>query len=336
MPELRAAFGIAIGAFLLHPHRGRENEIGRACRHRRIGVRHDDEIVGIAIAEIGFFVLVRRRLEVVVDLHPIGVEQAILQHPVLQHGVVARLVADGAFGKFPDAFGDIAMRLVGHHQIGRQAVREGADLARGAASRGLAGERERAVARLGDFSRQQMDIVDQIVAPDAAGVLVEAHGPEAGDLDLRVGIELGQRLEPVGRHAGHRGGFLDRVVRDELGVFLERDVGGVVCLAAPGGFLLQRMLGTKPIADVGLAALEQRVLGDEVLVDAAGLDDVVGDGVEQVQIGVRLEHHADVGEIERAVLEGRQHRDAHMRRAQPSVGDPRPQNRVHLRHIGAP
>ena len=108
------------------------------------------------------------------------------------------------------------MRLVGHHHVGGQAVREGADLARGAAGRRLAGERERAVAGLGDFSGQQMDVVDEIVAPDAAGVLVEAHGPEARDLDLGVGIEFGQRLEPVHRHARHLGGFLQRVVGREL------------------------------------------------------------------------------------------------------------------------
>ena len=76
------------------------------------------------------------------------------------------------------------------------------------------------------------------------------------------------------------------------------------------------MLGTQAVADIGLAALEDRMLGDEILVDPPGLDDVVGDGVEEVEIGVRLEHHADVGEIERAVLEGREHRDPHMRRTE--------------------
>ena len=116
----------------------------------------------------------------------------------------------------------------------------------------------------------------------------------------------------------------------------KRHVGRVVRLGGAGRFLLQRMLGAQAVADVGLAALEHRMLGDEVLVHPAGLDDVVGDGVEQIEIGLRLEHHADVGEIERAVLEGRQHRDAHMRRAQPPVGDPRPQDRMHLGHVRAP
>ena len=75
---------------------------------------------------------------------------------------------------------------------------------------------------------------------------------------------------------------------------------------------------------------------DEILVDPAGLDDVVGDGVEQIEVGLRLEHHADVGEVERAVFEGRKHGDADMRRRQPAIGDPGPQDRVHLGHVGAP
>ena len=107
-------------------------------------------------------------------------------------------------------------------------------------------------------------------------------------------------------------------------------------LGGAGRRLLQRMLGPQPVADVGLAALEHRVLVDEVLVHPAGLDDVVGDGVEDREIGLRLEHHADVGEIERAVLEGREHGDAHMRRGEPAVGHPRPQDRMHLGHVRAP
>ncbi len=185
VPELRAPLGIAVGAFLLHPHRGRQDQVGGQRRHRRIGVRDHDEIVGVAEARIGLLVGVGTGLEVVVDLHPIGVDQAVLQHPALQHGVGAVLVGNGAFRQQPEMLGLVAMRLVGDDHVGRQAVREGADLARGAAGRGLAGQRERAVAGRGDLSGQEMDVVDEVVAPDAAGVLVEAHGPERDHLCLR-------------------------------------------------------------------------------------------------------------------------------------------------------
>ena len=183
------------------------------------------KLSGLRIARIGLLVGVGAGLHVVVDLHPIGVELAVLQHPVLQHRVIAGLVGNGAFGQLPDLLGLVAMRLVGDDHVGRQPVREGADLARRAAGRRLAGQRERAVAGLGDLAGQQMEVVDEVVAPDAARVLVEAHGPEADHLDLRVGVELGQRLEPVHRHAGHLGGLLQRVVGDELRVLVEADVG---------------------------------------------------------------------------------------------------------------
>jgi hypothetical protein len=166
--------------------------------------------------------------------------------------------------------------------------------------------------------------------------MVEAHGPEARDLGFGVGVQFRDRLDAVGGHARHLGGFFDRVVRDEFCVFLERDIGGIVGLGAAGRLLLQRMLGAQAVTDVGLPALEQRVLVDEIPVDASGLDDVIGDGVKQVQIGMRLENRADVGEVERAVLECREHRNPHMRRAEAAVGNPGPQDRVHLRHVGAP
>ena len=161
-----------------------------------------------------------------------------------------------------------------------------------------AGERERAVAGGGDFPGEQMDVVDEVVAPDAAGVLVEAHGPEASDLDLRVGIELGQRLEAVERHAGHLRGLRQRVVGDELRELVEAHVGGVIGFCGTRRLLLQRVFRTQAVADVGLAALEHGMRGDEPLVDPAGLDDVVGDGVEDVEVGLWCEHHADIGEVE--------------------------------------
>ena len=64
------------------------------------------------------------------------------------------------------------------------------------------------------------------------------------------------------------------------------------------------MFRPQAVANVGLPALEGRVLGDKVLVDATGLDDVVGDRVEDRQIGLRLEDDAEIGEVEGAVLEG--------------------------------
>ena len=78
MPEVRTALGVAVGAFLLDPHRGRQDQVGGKRRHRRIGIRHHDEIVRIAEARIGLLVDVGAGLQIVVDLNPIGIEQAVL------------------------------------------------------------------------------------------------------------------------------------------------------------------------------------------------------------------------------------------------------------------
>ena len=52
-PDMGAALRVAVGAFLLDPHRRGQNEIGGHRRHGRIGVGDDDEVVRIAVARIG-------------------------------------------------------------------------------------------------------------------------------------------------------------------------------------------------------------------------------------------------------------------------------------------
>ena len=76
-----------------------------------------------------------------------------------------------------------------------QSVGEGADLARRAAGRRLAGQREGAVAGLGLLAGQQVHHVGLLVDPGAADVLVEAHGPERDDLAVRVDVVVGELLE---------------------------------------------------------------------------------------------------------------------------------------------
>ena len=78
------------------------------------------------------------------------------------------------------------------------------------------------------------------------------------------------------------------------------------------------------------------MLADEVLVDAVRRNDVICDGIQDREIGLRREHHLNIGEIEGSMLECRKHRDTNMRRAEPAVGDPAPKNWVHLRHVRAP
>ena len=84
----------------------------------------------------------------------------------------------------------------------------------------------------------------------------------------------------------------------EIGRF---HLGGVL---RPLGGHLQRVFRPQPVSDIGRAAHEFGVLVHEVLVDAAGLNDVIGDVVHDRQIGAGLEDERDVGEIHAAVSEG--------------------------------
>ena len=112
------------------------------------------------------------------------------------------------------------------------------------------------------------------------------------------------------------------------------------CVAAGVGsacrLFLQRMLRPQSVTDVDGAFHEAGVLVDEILIHPAGRDDVIGDIVEDREVGAGLEHDRDVGEIGTAIGECGQHRDLDVRMAEPAVGQARPQDRMHLRHVRAP
>ncbi len=109
--------------------------------------------------------------------------------------VAADLGVEGLARELPDLLGARAVGGVGHHHVGGQTVGEGPDLARGAAGRGLAGEREGADAGLRLLAGEQVDHVGLLVDPGAAGVLVEAHGPERHHLAIRIGVVIGEQLQ---------------------------------------------------------------------------------------------------------------------------------------------
>ncbi len=134
-----------------------------------------------------------------------------------------------------------------------------------------------------DLAGEQVQVVDQVVGPDATGVLVEAHGPERHHLGLRIGVQLGQRLEASSRRRRALAARSSVVVRHEVGELLEGHVPGHSPLSAFLACMLQRVSRAQAIADVGGALAELGVLVDEVLVHRATLDDVVGDVVEDQQ-----------------------------------------------------
>ncbi|MNL20111.1 hypothetical protein D3C87_1413440 [compost metagenome] len=225
------------------------------------------------------------------------------------------LFLDGARRQFPDFFRRGAMLRIGHHQIGRQTMGERAHFPRRSAGRRLARQGERTVARLADFSGQQVDVVDQVVGPHTPGVLVETHGPERNHLALGVGIQFGQCLEALGWHPGFLRGAFQGVGFDEGGELLEVDVGPGVRFVGIFGLHLQRIIGTQTVADVIGAFGEFGVLADKVFVDRAAFNDVIGDVVENEQVSLRLEYHRNVGQFKTAMFERREHGHFHIRLA---------------------
>ena len=87
------------------------------------------------------------------------------------------------------------MFRIHYHHVRRQAVGEGADLARGTAGRGLSGQRKRAVTRLRLLAQQQVVGIALFVDPGTALMLVEAHGPERHHLALIFDIKIGKLLQ---------------------------------------------------------------------------------------------------------------------------------------------
>ena len=177
-------------------------------------------------------------------------------------------------------------------------------------------------------------------------MLVEAHGPVGDHLAFGIGIQLGQLAQLRLGHAGDLVRLVHRVFGDKGLVFLETHrlgASGIALglavragIAIVGGGLFAWVVRAQTVADIGIAATEDRMLGDKRLVHRAVLDDVVGDKIEDGQIRLRLEDDRQIRQLEAAVFEGRQHRHLDMGAGQTPVGQARPQHRMHLRHIRPP
>ena len=140
MPKLSSPFGVTVSAFLFHPHRRGQNQIGRFCRYCGISIRYHDEIFRVAITGQCFFVHISGGLQVVIHLYPVRIQLAVFQHTVLQNCVIAYFAGYRTFGYLPNFLCNIAMCFFLYQQVGGQTVRKRADLACCAASRWLPGK----------------------------------------------------------------------------------------------------------------------------------------------------------------------------------------------------
>ena len=238
-----------------------------------------------------------------------------------------------AVGQVPDGLGVAAMVGVLHHQVGGQAVREGAHLAGSAAGRGLAGEREGAVAGAGVAAGEEVDVVDAVVHPRAAVVLVHAHGPQAQHLAALVGEHLGEFLDVLGRHAGDLGGVLQGVGGQARREGVEVDGLHVVHGLADVGLVVAVIGG---VAEILGALLELHVVGYEVVIVLVVHDEVVGDGVGDGDVASRAEGDHLVGRGRGARGHGGHVVVAHVPVGELAGRQARVQHGMRLGHVGAP
>ena len=102
------------------------------------------------------------------------------------------------------------------------------------------------------------------------------------------------------------------------------------------GALFKDVVRAKAVPDVGVGHADVTVLLDEVAFHRPGLDEVVGNVIEDGEVRSRLEDYRNVGQVGRAVLVSGKRCDPHMRRAEAAIRHPRPQDGVHLGHVRAP
>ena len=181
-----------------------------------------------------------------------------------------------------------------------------------------------------------MQIVDEVVDPDAAGVLIHTHGPESHHLLVRVRIDLCEPPEPVRRHTGFGHRPLERVGPHILDELLVAHVRPGIRIGPVLGIALARVVRAQSVTDIVNCQVEADMFVDEVLVDRPGSDDVIGNVIEDDNVGIGLHYHRQIGQFERSMLEHRQHCHLGALVRQAPIGNPGPEDRMHFRHVCAP
>ena len=221
MPELGPAFRIAVSPFFFNPHSCWQDQIRSLCSNSWIRIRDDDKCLWISITGQSFLIQVRGRLHVIITHNPIGVDLSVFQHTALLNSMITRFCRNNTRRDFPDFFSYCPMLRVHYYQICRQAVGKGSDFPCRSAGRRLARKRERRISRRRDFSSQKVNVINQIIAPHASGMLIEPHSPEGDNFSIRVSIEFSKLNKGLFRNARKLGDFLNSVLCNKGFKFFE-------------------------------------------------------------------------------------------------------------------
>ncbi len=244
----------------LGPQRGGQHDVCVAVGGRiAVGILGDDQFGGLQSGDDGGPVGHRGNRIRADD--PAGLDLAgrgLLEH---RDGARPDIGADGAGVQTPLLLAEGPVLRREHRTLARQSRPHVTHFA--AAHRvGLAGQRHRSAAGPADGTGRQMQVADRVGVPGAVRALVESHGP------------AGHPLPGLGDH--RRGGA---------------DVG----LGDPGDRSdpVRRIVGQE--GRHGVPALG--VLGDELLVDVAALNQQVQQTVEQGQIRAGFDRQIEVGPV---------------------------------------
>ena len=273
---------------------------------------HEEGVLALHALAVG--VHVRQALAGIGAGDPHGLELARAEVAEHLDGGRAGLGLDAAGGHAPELLHVLAVLVVGDHPSVGQQVAEQAAVAHAAAGVGLAGEREGGGAGPVDLAGEQVQVVHQVVDPDAAGPLVQAHAPEAHGR-LGLGEHPGRLDDLVLGTAGDLFGGLGGVIVQELHILV------------PGN-----LFGLRRRPGVGHGH-EHRVLVHVFLAVEVLLDDHVGHGVQDGQVGAGGEAHVQVGDPRREGLAGIDHDD--LGAALLLLVDDAEDDRVRLGHVRA-
>ena len=322
-PLLGSPLGVAVYTVLLDPHRGGQDQVGQPGGRGRVDFGDHHELLGESLLVVEEVIEVGQRLARVCDLHEDRIDVAAFGgglRELLPHrdGVVAGLRMDAVPGHVPEVLALPAMRLVGDETAARQGMRERADLSDRSAGGGLARQAHRRVAGRAEVATEQVHSVHERVDRRAHRVLVHAHAPEAGDLDLPIGEEGGHHLDLLGGDAREFLDVLRRVLRDALGPRVEVDRH-----ALEGELAL------------GVRA-EVAVPGDELLVPRLVVAQAVEDTERNGHVTVREHLQVLVG-LQRGTRAARTDvDDLDGLAARAPIDHARPQHRMHLGGVVAP
>ena len=261
-----AALGVCDRAVLLAPGQRRQLHVGEL--HRVVvghAVGDDDERAGLE--RVAHAAGVRQADRGVGGHDPQRLHLAVRDGVEQFDGLQARARRDPRAA--PEALDAGAGRVVEVH-VTRERCGHAAGLA-AAHGVGLAGDRERAGARLADAAGGQVGVEDRRALGDPLGRLVGAHGEQA-DRPRRLGEQAEEGLQNGGRDSAIGGDGVNRLVR--LGEF---------------GLDLR-----KP-ADVG---------GDVAPVDGAAADEVGQQAVPEPHVRLRRERQVQVGALGRVRAPG--------------------------------